>query len=63
MPREKDSAVATLDAALKAHTAEGALFEKLEGRKVRCFACWHRCVIPDRFDGICRIRSNRGSGG
>ena len=60
MPREKDSAVATLDAALKVRTSEGALFEKLDGGKVRCFACGHRCVIPDRFDGICRVRFNRG---
>jgi hypothetical protein len=60
MPRDKDSAVATLDAALKARTIEGTLFEKLEGGKVRCFACGHWCVIPDRFDGICRVRFNRG---
>ena len=62
MARKKDPAVATLDRALKRRTVEGALgalYEKLNGGKVRCYSCGHRCVIPDGFDGICRVRYNR----
>jgi pyruvate formate lyase activating enzyme len=63
MARKRDEAVETLDQALKARTGEGALgalYERLEGGKVRCFACGHRCLIPDGHDGICRVRFNRG---
>src|SRR5437867_2998522 len=63
MAKKKDPAVETLDRALKKRTAEGAegvLYDKMEGGKVRCYSCGHRCVIPDGFDGICRVRFNRG---
>src|SRR2546426_638794 len=62
MSRKKDPAVETLDRALKRRTAQGALgalYEKLNGGKVRCYSCGHRCVIPAGFDGICRVRYNR----
>ncbi len=32
----------------------------MEGGRLRCFACGHRCVIFDGLDGICRVRFNRG---
>src|SRR5437867_7357980 len=60
MHRPKDPAVEPLDRALKTRTAEGELYERLDGGKVRCFSCGHRCVIPDGFDGICRVRYNQG---
>jgi pyruvate formate lyase activating enzyme len=62
MARTRDPEVETLDQALKLRTREAApeLVERLEGGKVRCFACGHRCVIPDGHDGICRVRFNRG---
>src|SRR5207249_7371075 len=60
MARKKDPAVATLDRALKRRAAEGSIYDKLEGGKVRCYSCGHRCVIPDGFDGICRVRFNQG---
>jgi len=41
-------------------TAEGELFEPLEGDRVRCVACGHRCVIPPGREGICRVRFNEG---
>jgi AmmeMemoRadiSam system radical SAM enzyme len=41
-------------------TREGILYEKLEGERVRCFACGHRCLIPPGRDGICRVRFNEG---
>ena len=49
---------ATLKQVLKTHTAEGELYERLEGGKVRCYACGHRCVILPGLDGICRVRYN-----
>ncbi len=41
-------------------TREGALYRRLPGGKVECFACGHRCVIFDGLPGICRVRFNRG---
>lgn len=60
MPRERPPQVATLDRVLKERTAEGTLYERLDHGKVRCFACGHRCLIPDGLDGICKVRGNRG---
>jgi pyruvate formate lyase activating enzyme len=45
---------------LAAYTAPGDLFEKLDGYRVRCFACAHRCRIPEGKSGICRVRFNHG---
>ena len=59
MARTKDPAVLTLDRTLQARTVQGKLYEKLEGGRVRCVACGHRCVILDGLDGICRVRFNR----
>jgi len=53
-------AVQTLKAVLKTHTIEGELCEEMEGKRVRCFACGHRCVILPGLDGICRVRYNDG---
>jgi pyruvate formate lyase activating enzyme len=44
---------------LDARTRPGTLYEKLEDRKVRCFACAHRCVIFDGKRGICQVRFNK----
>ncbi len=38
---------------------EGVLYEKLDGKRVRCFACAHRCLINDGARGICQVRYNR----
>lgn len=43
---------------LARHTREGDLYEKLPDRKLRCFACGHRCVIPEGQLGICKVRYN-----
>jgi pyruvate formate lyase activating enzyme len=40
-------------------TVEGELCEKVEGDKVRCFACAHRCLITSGRRGICQVRFNR----
>lgn len=39
---------------------EGELWEPLEGGKLRCFACGHRCVILPGQRGICKVRYNEG---
>ena len=53
-------AAQTLKQVLKTYTSEGDLGESLEGNRVRCFACGHRCVILPGLDGICRVRYNEG---
>jgi pyruvate formate lyase activating enzyme len=50
----------TLEQYLAHYSREGFLYEKLDEKKVRCFACGHRCLMPDGRPGICRIRFNEG---
>ena len=38
---------------------EAMLYEKLDGDRVRCGLCNHRCLISDGQRGICRVRENR----
>ncbi|MFL6275722.1 MAG: AmmeMemoRadiSam system radical SAM enzyme [Blastocatellia bacterium] len=45
---------------LKARTVEGDIYDRLEGDRVRCYACGHRCLILPGLDGICRVRYNEG---
>ncbi len=45
---------------LDSSTSEGVLYEKLEGGRVRCYACGHRCLIPEGLRGICKVRFNQG---
>jgi pyruvate formate lyase activating enzyme len=37
---------------------EAYLYEKLEGSKVRCNLCNHRCLIKEGKRGICKVREN-----
>ena len=30
------------------------------GNRIRCYACGHRCPIPDGQPGVCKVRFNRG---
>lgn len=53
-----EAAGPSLAAILDRLTAEGALYERLDGGKVRCHACGHRCVIFRGRRGICRVRYN-----
>jgi pyruvate formate lyase activating enzyme len=39
-------------------TREGELVERLDGGRVRCLACGHRCLIPPGREGVCRVRFN-----
>ena len=38
---------------------EALLYQKLDGNKVRCNLCAHRCLIPPGKQGICKVRENR----
>ena len=46
--------------ALASQTREGELYERYNGTWTRCFACGHRCPIPDGASGVCKVRFNRG---
>ena len=46
--------------ALASQTREGDLYERYNGTWTRCFACAHRCPIPDGARGVCQVRFNRG---
>jgi len=50
--------MAALQELLARRTLPGELYERLEGGRVRCFACGHRCLIPPGREGICRVRFN-----
>jgi len=50
----------TLKDVLTRLTTEGELYEKLPDQRVRCYACGHRCLIPEGRDGICKVRFNQG---
>ncbi len=40
-------------------TREGEIYERLPDNAVRCYACGHRCFIPEGRPGICRVRFNQ----
>jgi pyruvate formate lyase activating enzyme len=40
--------------------AAGELIERLPDGRLRCFACGHRCPIPEGREGVCRVRFNSG---
>ncbi len=52
--------MATLKDVLEDLTTEGELYQKLEGNRVRCFACGHCCPIPEGAQGVCKVRFNEG---
>ncbi|HNS52408.1 MAG TPA: AmmeMemoRadiSam system radical SAM enzyme [Anaerolineae bacterium] len=38
---------------------EAMLFDRLEGDRVQCHLCSHRCTIASGHKGICQVRENR----
>src|SRR4051812_4915288 len=49
----------TLADALDRRTAAGAAeLCRVEGDRIRCLACGHRCLIGDGLRGICKVRFN-----
>ncbi len=45
---------------LAENTREGALWEPLDERRIRCFACGHCCPIFEGQAGVCKVRFNSG---
>ena len=43
---------------LALHTRVSDLCESLEGNRIRCLACGHRCPIAAGFAGVCKVRFN-----
>jgi pyruvate formate lyase activating enzyme len=43
---------------LAQHTRKAVLYRRLDGNRVECFACGHRCPIPSGFSGVCKVRFN-----
>ncbi|HEU5393375.1 MAG TPA: AmmeMemoRadiSam system radical SAM enzyme, partial [Candidatus Methylomirabilis sp.] len=48
----------TLGEILARLTVEGELYEKLPDNRLRCYACGHRCLIPEGRPGVCKVRFN-----
>jgi pyruvate formate lyase activating enzyme len=59
MMQASTPARASLAETLAEHTQAGSLY-RLEGEKIRCVACGHRCLIGPGKHGICRVRLNDG---
>jgi pyruvate formate lyase activating enzyme len=51
--------MASLAEELARQTREGELYERYNGDWTRCFACGHRCPIPNGAQGVCKVRFNR----
>ena len=49
-----------LENILKQKVREGELWERLDEKRIRCYACGHCCPIPEGRPGVCRVRFNRG---
>ena len=52
--------MATLNEVLSLKTREGDLWERLDDKRIRCYACGHECPIPDGACGVCKVRFNHG---
>ncbi len=52
--------MATLRDVLHESIRAGELYETLDRKRVRCFACGHCCPIPDGQPGVCKVRYNQG---
>jgi pyruvate formate lyase activating enzyme len=54
--------MSTLAEVLAENTREAApaLWETLDARRIRCYACGHCCPIFEGQAGVCRVRFNRG---
>ncbi len=48
----------TLEQVLIRNVREGELYKILPDKRIQCFACGHRCPIPEGKAGICKVRFN-----
>jgi pyruvate formate lyase activating enzyme len=53
------SQVSILAQALAEDVREGELWERIDDRRIRCFACGHRCPIFEGQPGVCKVRFNQ----
>jgi pyruvate formate lyase activating enzyme len=51
--------MASLREIVDGRVREGDLYERIEGNRIRCFACGHCCPIPEGQQGVCKVRFNR----
>jgi pyruvate formate lyase activating enzyme len=49
-----------LTADARVREADPALWEKIDGNRIRCYSCGHCCPIPDGQPGVCKVRFNQG---
>lgn len=52
--------MSSLAEVLAENTREGDLWEPIDERRIRCFACGHRCPIFEGQAGVCKVRFNSG---
>src|SRR5207342_1182318 len=52
--------MSTLADVLARQTREGELYERLPDGRLSCYACGHRCPLPDGSVGVCKVRFNEG---
>ncbi len=54
--------MSSLSQILSEYVREGApeLWEPIERNRIRCYACGHRCPIPEGQPGVCKVRFNSG---
>src|SRR5262249_53859269 len=50
----------TLKDILQENVRPGILYERIEGNRIRCYACGHCCPIAEGQVGVCKVRFNRG---
>jgi pyruvate formate lyase activating enzyme len=50
----------TLAESLSTFTRTGELWERIDDRRIRCFACGHNCPIFEGQPGVCKVRFNAG---
>jgi pyruvate formate lyase activating enzyme len=52
--------MSTLAEVLERESRAGDLYETLPDGRLRCYACGHRCPLPDGAVGVCKVRFNEG---
>ncbi|MBV9623118.1 MAG: AmmeMemoRadiSam system radical SAM enzyme [Acidobacteria bacterium] len=51
--------MSTLSEALHQRVRPGELYETIDRKRIRCFACGHCCPILEGQAGVCKVRYNR----
>lgn len=54
------SEVQTLRDVLIKNSREGELYRRIDDKRIECYACGHRCKIPEGRSGVCKVRFNSG---